>query len=355
MSEEVIIIGGGLAGLTAAYALKKQGIKALILESNNRLGGRIYTKSNDNQQFELGATWVFQDLMLNQLIKELRLELYPQFLKGEALVKYDPSMAIQRRSTAALMNGAIYHKVKGGTGAIIQALADQLDTGCILLNKKVVDLVYENDGIHLIMDDGTVMKGAKVIITVPPKVIAEQIKIKPQLNNYPLMQSTHTWMGESTKFTVLLDQDYWRTNNLSGFVFSNYGLIREMQDHITDDGQSFGLLGFLQPTEELVDDFEGRKQAVIDELIVLFDIDEENVLAYDDFLWGEYFVGGNQKNYNAGLMPHQNNGDASYLQSHFDHHLYFAGAETSHTNPGYMEGAVSSAYRAVKLLMRSWE
>jgi monoamine oxidase len=134
-------------------------------------------------------------------------------------------------------------------------------------------------------------------------------------------------------------------------VYSNYGLIREIQGHSSTDGKSFGLLGFIQPMGELIGDFEKRKQAVIQELKELFGIDEENVLAYNDFLWGEYFVDAQRQNYNLDLMPHQNNGHSSYLQSHFNHHLFFAGAETSSSNPGYMEGAVSSAYRAVSLML----
>jgi monoamine oxidase len=37
----IAIIGGGLAGLSAAYYLKKAGIKATVYEANTRLGGRV--------------------------------------------------------------------------------------------------------------------------------------------------------------------------------------------------------------------------------------------------------------------------------------------------------------------------
>jgi monoamine oxidase len=352
MQEEVIVIGGGIAGLTVAYRLKSLGLNPLVLESTNRLGGRIYTKSNGSQVFELGATWVFQDAALKKLITELKLDLYPQYLKGDALINYDPSTPIQRSPTDSLMNGAVYHKIKGGTGAIIQALANHLDADRILLNKKVVALHYNHEEITLTTTDGSTIVCAKVIITVPPKVIADQIVITPQLDNHQIMQSTHTWMADSTKFTVLLDRDYWRLNNLSGFVFSNYGLIREMQDHTSPEGKTFGLLGFLRPAGELTNNFEKRKQVVIQELQQLFGIREEHIFGYDDFLWGESFADEQGANYNTDLMPHQNNGHPFYLQSHFDDHLFFAGAETSPSNPGYMEGAVSSANRAVSLIKR---
>ncbi len=41
--KRVIIIGGGMAGLTAASLLKNAGHQVVIVEGNNRIGGRIYT------------------------------------------------------------------------------------------------------------------------------------------------------------------------------------------------------------------------------------------------------------------------------------------------------------------------
>ncbi|MFA1819318.1 flavin monoamine oxidase family protein [Virgibacillus oceani] len=41
--KRIIIIGAGMAGLTAASLLKKAGHEVFIIEANNRIGGRIYT------------------------------------------------------------------------------------------------------------------------------------------------------------------------------------------------------------------------------------------------------------------------------------------------------------------------
>jgi monoamine oxidase len=41
--KRVVIIGAGLAGLVAGFELKRQGHEPIILEAQNRVGGRIYT------------------------------------------------------------------------------------------------------------------------------------------------------------------------------------------------------------------------------------------------------------------------------------------------------------------------
>ena len=43
MNSSVIIIGGGLAGLTAARQLHQKGIDFILLEATDRIGGRIKT------------------------------------------------------------------------------------------------------------------------------------------------------------------------------------------------------------------------------------------------------------------------------------------------------------------------
>lgn len=60
-TESVLIIGAGLAGLAAAYKLKSQGIRVTLLESRNRIGGRVFSNQPPgagNKVIELGAEWV---------------------------------------------------------------------------------------------------------------------------------------------------------------------------------------------------------------------------------------------------------------------------------------------------------
>lgn len=42
-NKSIIIIGAGLAGLAAAYELKKSGVDAIVLEARQRVGGRVFS------------------------------------------------------------------------------------------------------------------------------------------------------------------------------------------------------------------------------------------------------------------------------------------------------------------------
>jgi monoamine oxidase len=59
MSElDVIVIGGGVAGLAAARDLSAAGRQVLLLEARERLGGRIFTQYANGYPVELGAEFV---------------------------------------------------------------------------------------------------------------------------------------------------------------------------------------------------------------------------------------------------------------------------------------------------------
>lgn len=70
---KVIIIGGGMAGLSAAYHLVKNGLVDFkLLEARKRLGGRIIQIDIGKEKIELGANWIHG--ILGNPVYELALE-----------------------------------------------------------------------------------------------------------------------------------------------------------------------------------------------------------------------------------------------------------------------------------------
>jgi monoamine oxidase len=60
MQHDVIVMGAGAAGLTAARALAEAGRSTVIVEARNRIGGRVWTQALDGfpRPLELGAEFV---------------------------------------------------------------------------------------------------------------------------------------------------------------------------------------------------------------------------------------------------------------------------------------------------------
>ena len=57
-AADVLIIGGGAAGLAAAGQLTRAGLRIMLLEARDRLGGRIFTRRHAGYPVELGAEFV---------------------------------------------------------------------------------------------------------------------------------------------------------------------------------------------------------------------------------------------------------------------------------------------------------
>jgi monoamine oxidase len=85
LEADVIIVGAGLSGMIAARKVLDAGLKPLILEADERVGGRILTQDViPGIPVELGAQWIGDTHeRMFRLAAELGVETYPQYDQGE--------------------------------------------------------------------------------------------------------------------------------------------------------------------------------------------------------------------------------------------------------------------------------
>jgi monoamine oxidase len=93
---KVIILGAGLAGLSAALKLKKTGFEVIVLEARERIGGRVFTKvvdEKENLTMELGAEWVGESHeRIKSFCEEFKLKLNDHRFEEHLFIggKYNP-------------------------------------------------------------------------------------------------------------------------------------------------------------------------------------------------------------------------------------------------------------------------
>ena len=86
MTGRVVVVGAGLAGLTAALRLRQHGQEVVVLEAADRIGGRLLRQEIAGVPVDGGGAWVgpTQD-RVHALLDELGLETVPTYDDGKHL------------------------------------------------------------------------------------------------------------------------------------------------------------------------------------------------------------------------------------------------------------------------------
>lgn len=90
MKKEIIIIGAGLGGLSAAIRLAKQGFSVTVLEKNPTIGGKVNVVESNGYRFDTGASLLTMKHVLEDLFQfaEKRIENYLEILPLEPICRY---------------------------------------------------------------------------------------------------------------------------------------------------------------------------------------------------------------------------------------------------------------------------
>jgi monoamine oxidase len=86
---DVVIVGAGFAGLTAARELSRQGLTVSVLEARDRVGGRVRAGNLVGVNVDVGAQWCGDtQTALAKLANDFGVKMFPQYTKGKRLLEF---------------------------------------------------------------------------------------------------------------------------------------------------------------------------------------------------------------------------------------------------------------------------
>ncbi|MCH7616346.1 MAG: flavin monoamine oxidase family protein [Chloroflexi bacterium] len=100
-TTQVIVVGAGFAGITAARELSKRGVDVVVLEARDRVGGRVWTQKHNGYWVDVGGQWTGpgQD-HIRALGDEMGVKSFPTWPDGEHL-QYSEGLGLRRHAGAA--------------------------------------------------------------------------------------------------------------------------------------------------------------------------------------------------------------------------------------------------------------
>jgi len=119
--SDVVIIGAGVTGLTAATRLTAAGLSVTVLEARDRVGGRTWTDDIDGATLEIGGQWISPDqTALLETVEELGLSTYFRYREGK-------NVYVDADGTRTEYTGDIF-PLAPDTAAEIERLIAHIDT-----------------------------------------------------------------------------------------------------------------------------------------------------------------------------------------------------------------------------------
>ncbi|WP_405133460.1 flavin monoamine oxidase family protein [Nocardia sp. NBC_01388] len=86
ITRDVVVIGAGPSGLTAAVELHRAGLSVAVLEARERVGGRTRTGDIDGAMIEIGGQWLSpHHTAALELVAELGLKTFSRYRDGESV------------------------------------------------------------------------------------------------------------------------------------------------------------------------------------------------------------------------------------------------------------------------------
>ncbi len=341
---DVVVVGAGIAGLIAAEALVREGLRVTVLEARARVGGRAYSVSHGAGTVELGGTWFWPDEpLVSAVANRIGVGTFPQYLGGDALFETDPAGVRRLDGNPIDVPSA---RFVHGAQALAQGLAVRLPSGALRLDGAVSAVTVTPNGIRVDGQSGSVLAD-DMILAVPPAAAVEQIAFTPGLpaEIRDVAARTATWMGEIVKAVAVYDHAFWRLDGLAGSAISYTGPFQEFHDHSGPDGDAPAIFAFAPAARLAQRDLAELGQVFCAQLVRLFGAAAAQPTA-------THIVDWSREQFTAPRRPSPQASTATYGAPAFQHavhgRIHWASTETATANAGHIEGALHAGLAAVR-------
>ncbi len=359
---ETAIIGGGVCGLALAKALHDQGRDFVLFEARERLGGRVLSVSckRSGMAVDLGPTWFWPETqpLITRLISDLHLADFPQHDQGALLHLRDPDKKPEHLDGESVHGGA--RRLAGGMASLVDALAVKVPKDTIKLGYVLTGLTDRGDSIGLVFrckDLLVEVSARQVVLAVPPRLLEEHVRFEPGLDGETreAMRAAETWMASQAKVVISYDRATWRDEGQSGnaYVTHEQAVLGEIFDACDITATKAALGGFLALSPELRQSFSvGLSLLMANQMGQVFGPAlEQGEQHYQDWSAESYTCSDLDRSGPA--AAHAGFANPLLRRSLWDGKLHLGGAETAAGSSGYLEGAIESARRISRELIRT--
>ncbi|MBT0958961.1 FAD-dependent oxidoreductase [Alphaproteobacteria bacterium KMM 3653] len=353
MQTDVLIVGGGLSGLALADHLARQGRDFLLVEAQDRLGGRILTKEMSGGAFDLGPAWFWPGQpRMAALAERFQIPVFEQFSAGD-LVYQEQSGAVQRGRGYASMEGS--YRLAGGIGSVVHALAKVSDPAKIMTNARLTSVAHSAGKITAQVDQDSsaqTIKANRIVMAIPPRVIADTVSFDPALDAAQMqaLQNVPTWMAGQAKILAVYDQPYWRNAGLSGDAMSQRGPMVEIHDASPRQGGPYALFGFVGvPADARAQHRDEVMRLAVAQLTAMFgpEMADPMHLVLQDWATIPNIARPRDR---QPVRSHPRYGLPANLRALSAQGMIFASTETAPEFGGFLEGALEAAEHAASTL-----